>query len=264
VKRGFGRLTLSFLALLLVGAGLFLHVHAQTASDITALAAANQLYEDGRFEEAAIAYQKLVDAGIKDDSLFYNLGNAYFKQQDIGRAILYYQRAARLNPRDDDIRANLELARAQAKDKIDADEAAISRLVVFARSWLTLNETAAAALGLWFLLVGLFLAYRHSRSGTRREGLQYALILAALLLAGGLFSFGSRLYIETLRPQSVILADEVDVVSGPGDQYITEFTLHSGAEVSRIETRDDWARIALPGDQFQGWIPVEAMSMIDG
>lgn len=237
------------------------------------MAQANGLYEDGRFAEAAALYQQLLDGGIEDSSLYYNLGNAYFKQGDMGRAILNYERAARLAPRDADIQANLDLARHQAVDRYSADEhSAIARLASLARSWLTLNEMAFLTLLLWLLLILLIIVYRHNRPvlsaaagraprtderalHRTQSGWQSIIALVALLLAGGLFSLGSRLYIERVRPPAVVVAESVEVLSGPGSQYVTEFTLHSGAEVSLIETRGEWARLALPGDQLQGWVP---------
>lgn len=243
--------------------GRFLRLEAQSSTATDTLQRANQLYESGRFREAAGMYQQIVDNGIDNSTVFYNLGNAHFKQDDVGRAILNYERAARLSPRDADIRANLELARAQAIDKYETgEEAALARLVLVARSWLTLNETAAVTLGLWLMLSALFLLHRHRRDGRLKEGLLYAQILIALLLVGGIFSLGTRLYVEANAPQAIVVAQEVTAVSGPGEQYIAEFTLHSGAEVSLMEQRSGWTRIALPGDQFQGWIPTAAVETV--
>jgi Flp pilus assembly protein TadD len=83
------------------------------------LTTASQLYQAGQFAQAALAYQQLVDQGYADSALDYNLGNAYYKQGDLGRAILNFRRAAELAPRDADIAANLELARLQAVDKVE-------------------------------------------------------------------------------------------------------------------------------------------------
>jgi tetratricopeptide (TPR) repeat protein len=92
---------------------------APQQNGIDTMAMAHQLYESGQYAKAAEAYQQLVDQGYSDAALFYNLGNAYFKQGDIGRAILNYRRAERLHPRDPDTRANLELARSLAVDQIE-------------------------------------------------------------------------------------------------------------------------------------------------
>jgi hypothetical protein len=264
-RRSFFRpVALVVIAIVLLG-GLFYRLQAQDAGETDTLLRANLLYENGRYEEAIQVYQQLVDSDINNSVIFYNLGNAYFKQGDVGRAILNYERAARLTPRDADIRANLELARAKTIDRYETEEEpALTRLVTVARSWFTLNETAVITLGLWMVSVGLFLVYRNSRRHRLREALQYGLIFVAFFLVGGIVSLGSRLYVEANAPAAVIVVDEVAVVSGPGEQYIAEFTLHSGAKVSFLEQRNEWIRIALPGDQFQGWVPSEAVEAVTG
>jgi hypothetical protein len=74
----------------------------------------------------------------------------------------------------------------------------------------------------------------------------------------------SAFYVNSHSTDGVIVAAEVDVVSGPGTQYVTEFTLHSGAEVSLIEVQGNWARLALPGSELEGWIPASAIEALDG
>jgi hypothetical protein len=82
----------------------------------------------------------------------------------------------------------------------------------------------------------------------------------ALFLAIGLVSTVNRLYTDWQYPPAVIVAQEVDITSGPGgaDQYLVEFSLHAGTEVQILESRPDWQRISLPGD-LQGWAPAEAV-----
>ena len=88
---------------------------AKTPVDLThSMATAQRLYEQGRYEAAAQIYQQMVDHGFEDSRLFHQLGNAYFKQGDTGRAVLNYRRAEQLAPRDADIEANLQLARQSA------------------------------------------------------------------------------------------------------------------------------------------------------
>jgi Flp pilus assembly protein TadD len=111
---------------------------------------ANQLYENGRYTEAVQAYQQLVDQSFRGSSLYYNLGNAYYKQGDLGRAIVAYLRAEKLAPRDSEIRVNLDVARGQRVDLLDAPaDTLLVRLVGLAGAWSTLNENAVAALVLW-------------------------------------------------------------------------------------------------------------------
>ena len=224
---------------------------------------ANQLYEAGQYAEAAIAYEALIDSGIQDGVLLFNLGNAYFKAGDIGHAILNYERALRLTPRESDLRANLALAQTYLTDQYEAQRGSIlGQLANSSSRWVTAGELAITALALWFLVALLWILYRRRRASGNGESLLYLLIAVFVLfvLAAGLL--GVRTAIENSRGQAIIVAQEVNVLSGPGDQYITEFTLHSGSKVSLLESRGAWHRLALPGDELQGWVPSDAVGLI--
>jgi hypothetical protein len=222
---------------------------------------ANRLYETGEFAQAAAAYQTLADSGVADGILYYNLGNAYFKSGDLGRAILNYRRAQRLLPRDADIAANLTLARAQTKDQLGTEESGLAQVVTRVLiGWTTLNEAAALALGLWIVLCGLFVAKMLWRRW-RGMPLQIVTIIVAVALALCVLSVGLRIADAHGRPPGVIVADTVEVHSGPGTDYLTEFSLHAGAEVRVIEARAGWVRIALPGD-LQGWVSEESLAQL--
>jgi hypothetical protein len=228
---------------------------------------ANHLYEAGQYAQAAQAYQQLVDQGTVDGALYYNLGNAYFKQGDDGRAILNYRRAQQLLPRDPDVKANLALARTQTVDQFEAVKGGglLSGLGDAVQGWFTMNELAMAALAAWILFVFLFILYNSARAGSAwRGGLKYALVVAAIVLAVGVLALGTFLYVEKNRSEGVVVAAEIDVTSGPGAQYVTEFTLHGGAEVEFVEMRGNWVRLSLPGDELEGWVPANAVEAVSG
>lgn len=242
------------------------HLLAKPSVDaIQAMQMAHQFYEDGQFDRAAQTYQQLADQGLSDMTLFYNLGNAYFKQGDLGRAILNYRRAEALAPRDDDLRANLNLARSQTIDKLDkaSGGAFFSHLAHLSQNWFTLNELATITLSLWFLVALLIIAFTNNKiKPLLKEGLQYALSVSSLFLVLGIFILGSRLYLEKTQPAGVIVATEVNVTSGPGSQYVTEFTLHSGTEISLLEKRGNWVRLALSDREMQGWAPANTVEAV--
>ena len=73
---------------------------------------------------------------------------------------------------------------------------------------------------------------------------------------------GSRLYVEQNNVEGVVVAGEIAVTSGPGAQYVTEFVLHSGAEVKLIEQRETWTRLAVPGSDLEGWVPAGAAAAV--
>ena len=227
-----------------------------------AMRVANEDYESGKYADAASIYEAIIDSGLHHSNVYYNLGNAYFKQEDLGRAILNYRRAQRLDPRDADTAANLSIARSQTVDKLEAvPESGLSNLVQLAEEWLTLSEALLLALMLW-LVIGVLAVIALVKPAWRRWcGIGMG-VLAVFLLAG-LLSMVNRYYTEQNYPPAVIVAQKVDVTSGPGtsEQYLVEFTLHSGAEVNLIESRSGWRRITLPGD-LQGWVPAEAIERV--
>jgi hypothetical protein len=237
-----------------------------TATDT--MLTASQLYEAGQFAQAAQAYQQLVDQGFADSALYYNLANAHFKQGDYGRAVLNYLRAERLDPRDADVQANLNLARAQTVDQFEAVEGPdlLRGLSRTSQGWLSLNELAMLALGAWILVVFLLIVLTGIKSGgIWRKGVQNTLFLSAVVLVAGVLLLGTRLYAENHRSAAVVVAPEVAVASGPGAQYVTEFELHSGAEVELLETRGSWKRLALPGEEgLEGWVPAAAVEAVVG
>ncbi len=231
------------------------------------MATANQLYEAGQFVPAAQAYQQLIDQGYQDSALYYNLGSAYFKQGDMGRAILNFRRAEQSAPRDGDIEANLNLARSQIVDRLDQEVVEprfIEHVAQFSEDWFSLNELAIVALAAWIAVVFLVILFNSTQKASAvREALQYALGVAVLILIVSAFGLGSRMYMENTYPQGVIVTDEVNVTSGPGAQYVTEFNLHSGTEVKFLETRQHWTRLAVAGSQVQGWVPANAVEAIN-
>lgn len=261
-RGGFGNLAGALrgaLTLLLVLAGLSACRPETTSGG--QVAEANRLYEAGQFVEAVVAYQGLVDAGVTDGTLYYNLGNAHFKAGDLGHAILNYRRAQALLPRDPDVAANLQLARAQATDRLETEGEGV--MVGFVRrvlvEWTTLDEAAGIALGLWVLLCALVVAAILWRRG--QQALRYAIVVLGVMLALSLLSIGIRVSDVHGSSPAVIVAQAVEVRSGPGEDYLAEFTLHTGAEIRVLERRGDWVRIALPGD-LQGWVPGEAMESL--
>jgi tetratricopeptide (TPR) repeat protein len=222
---------------------------------------ANQNYEAGLFTEAVGIYEAIIEAGIHNSDLYYNLGNAYFKQGDLGRAILNYRRAQRLTPRNPDVAANLSFARGLAIDQFENTEEGLTNLVQAAEEWLTVNEAVVLALILWVLIC--YFAVLAILLPRQRRVFSWVMAGLALFLAIGLASIANRLYSDWRYPPVVVLAEEVKITSGPGDadQYLAEFTLHAGAELHLLESRPGWRRITLPGD-LQGWAPAEAVEEV--
>ncbi len=235
-------------------------LRAASPGDVDAVAATNALYESGRYIEAALIYEQLIDQGYESGALYYNLGNAYFKQGDLGRAILNYRRAEKLYPRDPDIRTNLKIARDQRADvyEIAGDVFAIES-TTNPINRLTLDELALFTLAAWAVLALLVLVLLFTRRPAIRNGAVYASVVVGLTLLLSAAVTGERWYSESAGHEVVVVAELVDVVSGPGTNYTQEFTLHGGSEARMLEQRGSWSRLSLPDGDLQGWVPSSAV-----
>lgn len=242
-------------------------VTGSPAMGLEAMRTANDLYEAGQYAQAVQAYEQLASQGFADGALFYNLGNARFRQGDLGQAILNYRRAQQYMPRDPDVAANLAVARSLTVDQGETvqDGGILSQIGHTVQSWLTPDEVAMVALGSWIVLVlSLLLWGSLKRGGAWHRRVGRVSMVLAVLFAVSVLALGSSLYVDSWGSDGVIVAAEVEVASGPGAHYAAEFTLHSGAEVSLIEVQGNWVGLAVSGSEVEGWIPAGAVEAIDG
>jgi tetratricopeptide (TPR) repeat protein len=214
----------------------------------------NDLYEQGRFQEAADAYEKIVRYGVADPRVLYNLANADFKLGRLGAAILYYERALRLDPSDQDVRDNLEFARGLIRDRVP--EAEIPYPVQAAREVLDafpIDLLSVIFLGVYFVAGGLVGVLPLTSGATRRRGLGYAAAAAGLcaILAGGALFYKIQ---DRMAAHAIVMADRVDVLSGPSADNTVLFTVHEGTRLEVRNRRDGWFQVSLP-NAMSGWVP---------
>jgi tetratricopeptide (TPR) repeat protein len=219
---------------------------ARAEPPAAAFDAANKLYEQGKFAEAASAYEKTLQSGEAAAALYFNLGNAWFKSGQIGRAIVAYHEAEQLTPRDPDVRANLQFARNQ----IQGPTLAQSRW----SRWLdrlSLNEwtvLAAASVWLWLLLLA-FLQWRPALKPALRG---YVVTLGG---AAGLvcICFALAFYQARSARVAVVIVRDATVRQGPLEESQSAFTVHDGAELLILDQKDDWFQVS-PDSRRIGWL----------
>ncbi len=221
----------------------------------------NRLYQQEDYQGALDNYLRIHEGGFESPDLYYNIGNAYFKANELGRAILFYERARRLAPNDADILANLELARSLGADAI----------VPLPRFWLF-------RVGSWWmrlfprsLLVGLALAgYLMATGGivmlvlragapawSRRAALTGGVLVVVLgsTLAARESGFGQA-------RQAVVLAAEVGVQSAPSDDPALQlFVIHEGTRVRVDRRSEEWLEVVLD-DGKVGWVRAEVLEEV--
>ena len=214
----------------------------------------NSAYAAGDYAEAIKEYKAIVDGGEYSFELYYNLGNAYYKADSIGKAILYYNKALRVDPSQEDARHNLALAEKRITDEV-AEESEF-----FLAKWMrglrdTMSCTAWSKLSL--VSFGLLLAFAllfllASRISLRKTGFYCALLALLLFVATISFAISSRDEMLT-HDEAVILSSAISTKSSP-DRSATElFVLHEGTKVRVVSEHNGWSEVVL-ADGKKGWV----------
>ncbi len=216
----------------------------------------NTAYGAGDFEGAIAFYEAIGDAGVDNGTVLFNLGNAYHRSGDLGRAILCYERARRLIPRDRDLRESLAYLEVLKRDKdAEADSSPAVRAVRRIVRGVTVEEAAWGSLALWVVL-GLLVAMRIVTGSDHRGArpVKIAMISLSVLLLGAL-AHAALLFAEEVRDEAIVLAEEISIRSGPSEGDVTEFKLHAGTKVRLGRRSGDWVQVAL-SEELRGYFLV--------
>lgn len=212
--------------------------------------AANRLYAEGRFNEAASAYEAMLAGGRASAPLYFNLGNAYFKSGQIGRAIAAYRQAEQLSPRDPDLRANLQFARNQVAGptvRVGFWERRLKTLTLDEWTWLT-----ASAIWLGFGLLALRQVKPTLAGAVKNWALAAGLL--SLLALGGLAAAWVN---QFKRQTAIITVAEVTIRNAPFAESPAVFSAQDGAELRVLDRKDDWVQVSA-GARLIGWIQRES------
>ena len=208
---------------------------------------ANQAYKNDRFQEAVEGYLRLLKAGYENGHIDYNLGNAYFRLGDLGRAVLAFERARLLIPRDGDLSFNLSHARNQARD--DAADLPTSALIGF----LGLDSFNRYEILAAFILMNiLFFALLSVRLFSKSEWTYYLSIFLAILISLTACAAALKWYAWATDDRAVVLSEEVRVQAGPDSKDTVLFKLHAGTLVRVQRTENGWTLLQLSTDK-RGW-----------
>lgn len=209
--------------------------------------AANSLYDAGQFAEAAAAYERIEP---KTAHVYFNLGNALFRQEKFGLAILNYERARQLAPRDPDILANLRFAR----NRLGIEEH---------RSFLT-AAVESRTLGEWsrYELVALWLTVLAVAGAIWLRRARSAMILIAVVAGVTTVATAGVLVVrERAAPKAIVVNGKTEARFAPAADATVHFSLPEGAKVSVLEARGGWSFIER-ADRQQGWVRSEAIQRI--
>ncbi|HTX19847.1 MAG TPA: tetratricopeptide repeat protein [Bacteroidota bacterium] len=217
----------------------------------------NQLYLQGKYADAIAKYEKIVSAGYESGELYYNLGNAYYKSGRIQNAILEYERAKALLPRDDDVLFNLQLANLQVVDKIDVvPKLFIYRWIDTMTTLFSLTTMGWIVYAFFILTLGAFTYFLFAPSyAQKRISLFSGLVFSALLILT-MAGYAAQSYSESNTDYAIVMADAANIKSAPDSRGNDLFVLHKGLKVQVLDSVNHWRKIRLADGKI-GWIPEE-------
>lgn len=229
-------------------------VFAQTTFD-----AANAAYAGGRYEEAAKLYQTLIDEQ-PDATVYYNLGNAQFKQGELAQAILSYERSLRLDPSNKDAQYNLEFAQSRITDNITEQDFFLSSWARAVRNRLNERSWIIISITLFILaLTGLLLFLLSRELWLRKTAFHIAWIALLFSVIAGL-NAGSLHKRDTLRNEAIITQGVVNAKSSPDRSGTDLFTIHEGTKVTIRESIGEWVNIRVGNNE--GWVRAQNLERI--
>ena len=244
-------LTLTCLALLLPNTS-----KSQTEAWSEVFFKANQAFKADRFDEAVEGYNKLLLLGHESGDLYYNLGNAYFRMNQLGRAILNYELARLFMPRDADLNFNLSHALDQIVDDVPEEK----DFVVMTFFWL--DSLSMAELFFGFALINiLFWGILFIRLFFRMEWTYYMTIIFLIFWIISGTSFGLKWYQRGTDDRAVIIREEVNIMAGPDEKDTVLFKLHEGTIIHNERSEDGWSLVSLSNEK-RGWIRSESIKEI--
>ena len=224
---------------------------------------ADKAYQENKYAEAIKMYENILATQGESAVVYYNLGNSYFKEKNMAKAVLNYERALLLNPGDADIRFNLDMARSKTVDQITpATE-------VFIVTWINSltnmqSERGWAKIGIVSficLLVGLALYIFSKRLFVRKIGFIGAVVLLVVTVCANLFARQQKNELMD-RTGAIVMSPTVTVKSTPDKSGTELFVLHEGTKVFvEDNSMKGWKEIRLE-DGKKGWLPVSAIEVI--
>ena len=219
----------------------------------------NTAYNSGDYGNAVELYQKILDSGMESVPVYYNMGNAYYKMREYPMAIYCYEKALKLDPSNEEVQTNLEIANLAIVDKI---EPVPQSFIV--RWWRSLRAMCSSDLWAWcsvgafaLLLICAFLFFRSRRVGLRKLGFFMGLIFLIVFALSVVFAAQLR-HAATTQDQAIIMTSTVTVKSSPAEASVDLFVLHEGAKVTILESSNGWNKIRIANGSV-GWLEADDM-----
>lgn len=222
---------------------------------------AEQAYAKKNYKQAIVLYESILKEGMASYKLYYNIGNAYYKNNELGKAIYHYELANKLEPNNEDVKNNIRIANEKTIDKIESKE---NFFIVAIKSGLvnSLSTNGWAWLSIFSLTSGLtfaFIFFITKHIGLKRIGFFISFISVIICVASMIFGFTALNNKHELK-FAIITNHESKIHEEPGTTSKTKFSLHEGAKINVLETNKEWTNIKLENGN-EGWVKTSEIGL---
>jgi tetratricopeptide (TPR) repeat protein len=241
---------------------LFMALYSYATENQLIIAKANKAYADGLFTNAVDLYKQVLNSGNESWELYYNLGNSYYKLNDFASAILYFEKAKKLNPGNEDINFNLKVTNNKIADKIEP----LPEL--FYKRWYRnlvelLPVDPWARITILTFILSLFFALFYvisQRIYIRKIGFWAGILFFIISLLSVHFSYQNYKTLQN-NTEAIIFTPTVTIKSSPDEKSIDLFVLHEGTKVKILDNIGNWYEIRIANGSV-GWLPVSSVEKI--
>lgn len=236
------------------------NVSAQTPDQL--MVKANKFYQDQNYSEAIVTYEKILSQGFESGALYYNLGNAYFKEGNLGKSILSFERGLKIEPNDEDLAYNLRIANARTVDKISE----IPKLFII--SWweglvtsFGISGWSVFVIAVFWILLASIAVYFFSRNGRlqRISFMSGSISLSVLMLLVVILFV--RINREAATDYGILVEQTYSAKVSPDQKSNDAFVIHEGVKFSIEDAVGEWAKIRL-NDGKVGWVQKNSFGQI--
>lgn len=228
----------------------------------TAYQKAHELYEQHQYNEAKQIYDSLRLLGISNSDLYYNLGNVYYKLNQIGQAVLHFEKAINLNPNNEDALFNLKIANLKVVTKNNRlNDFIVVRWVKGVIHYFQFDQWAKAQILFGILFLILFSLFNFlSNPSIKKISFYSSITVLCLMLLCGIFAWSAQKDLQTAE-YGIVINTPVSLVSEPSTNAKEILILHEGMKFRKMETIGKWYQIKL-SDGNIGWVEASSIAMI--
>jgi tetratricopeptide (TPR) repeat protein len=228
----------------------------------TIIARANKVYNEGLYDSAIRLYSTVLDKGLESYELYYNMGNAHFKNNQLPSAILYYEKAKKIAPNDEDVNFNLSIANSMIVDKIEKlPELFYKRWWNYFYNAFSEDMWTILSILSWVILLSLIAVFILTKSRTTKK-ISFYFGLLFLLITLGTFGLSSQKYYYTKEnKEAIIFTPTITAKSSPTLSAVDLFVIHEGTKVQIMDEVQGWVKIKIHNGSI-GWLPVDSMKRI--